>query len=275
MSVRAELPITDDPDLDSVLVALVDGARAAIGEKFVGAYLHGSFGSKDSDPYSDVDFLVAVDGSLSWDQLRELEAMHTRLYDGPAPWAQRLDGSYVPLPILKCHDPAGTKLPYLDNGSRRFVASVHCNREVIRWMVRERSIRLAGPDPRELIDPVSAVSLRRQVILDMRLWAKEIEADPGTMDNRSYQPYAVLSYCRMLYTVERGGVVSKPTAAHWAIATLGSEWVGLIERALAQRGDPARRARQKADSADLAATHRFIESALARTAADANPAEKG
>jgi len=267
MSGRAEPPITHDRSLDSVLVALVDGAQAALGERFVGAYLHGSSGTGDFDRHSDVDFLVAVDGLLTWDQLRALQTLHIQLYEGPAPWAQRLDGSYVPLTILRRHDPTGTELPYLDNGSRRFVASAHCNREVIRWMVRERGTRLAGPDPRELIDPVSAASLRRQVILDMRLWAKEIEADPGAMDSRSYQPYAVLSYSRMLYTVERGGVVSKPTAARWVMATLGSEWTGLIERAMAQRNDPAGRARQKADPTDLALTHRFIEATLARVAA--------
>jgi hypothetical protein len=269
MSARAEPPITHDRDLDAVLVALVDGVQAAIGKRLVGAYLHGSSVAGDFDRHSDVDFLVAVGAPLTWEELRELQALHIRLYDGSPPWAQRLDGSYVPLPILRRDDGAGTKLPYIDNGSRRFVASVHCNREVIRWMVRERSITLAGPDPRELIDPVSAASLRRQVLLDMRLWAKEIEADPDAMDNRSYQPYAVLSYCRMLSTVERGGVVSKPTAARWAVAALGPEWAGLIERAQAQRDDPARGVRQKADPADLAQTHRFIDAVLARVAARA------
>jgi hypothetical protein len=87
------------------------------------------------------------------------------------------------------------------------------------------------------------------------------------MEGGAYQPYAVLTYCRMLYTIERGGVVAKSSAAHWATATLGSEWAGLIERALARRGNPAGRAARKADPADVALTHRFIEAALTRAAA--------
>ena len=43
---------------------------------------------------------------------------------------------------------------YLDNGSRELVWSEHCNRLVIRWMVRERGIALAGPEPRSFVDPI-------------------------------------------------------------------------------------------------------------------------
>ena len=91
-----------------------------------------------------------------------------------------------------------------------------------------------------------------------------LEADPNAMNNRWYQPYAVLSYCRMLYTIERGTVVSKPVAARWALATLGAEWHDLIGRAAMTREDPAGRARTSADPADLAQTQRFIRAVVRR-----------
>jgi len=270
----ADASFSHDRDLDSLLIALADGTRAALGEKFVGIYLHGSFGVGDFDAHSDVDFLVAVGQPLSWEDLTALAALHLQLHAGPAPWAKRLDGSYVPLPILREHDPCCTKLPYLDVGTRALVASDHCNQAVTRWMVRERGIPLAGPDPRELIDPVPTPLLRKQAVHHMRLWADEIAAQPGAMDNRWYQPYAVLSYCRMLYTIERGDVVSKPVAARWALSTLSGEWSGLVERALGTREDPAGRVRRKADPGDLALTHRFIQAVLRRAtaSADAMPA---
>ena len=38
--------------------------------------------------------------------------------------------------------------------------------------------------------------------------------------SQGYQAYAILSMCRVLYTLEFGTVVSKPAAARWAQGTL-------------------------------------------------------
>jgi hypothetical protein len=45
----------------------------------------------------------------------------------------------------------------------------------------------------------------------------------------------VLSLCRVLYTLQRGDVVSKQMAAAWAIEHFGKRWVPLIEHALRTR----------------------------------------
>lgn len=264
MSARATPSLPHDRDLDAFLGTWLAGVRAALGEQCAGVYLHGSLGVGDFDAHADLDFVVAVRGELSWTELAALAALHGELHSSPSKWARQLDGSYVPLEILRKHDPARTPLPYLDRGSRQLTASDHCNQAVVRWMVRERGIALAGPDPRELIDPVSAAHLSEQAVIHMRLWTEEIEADPGSLDNGWYQPYVVLSYCRMLYTIELGSVVSKPVAARWALATLGDEWRRLIDRAVATREDPAGRSRQRADRDDLAQTHRFIQAVVRR-----------
>lgn len=49
--------------------------------------------------------------------------------------------------------------------------------------------------------------------------------DPG------YQVYAVLTMCRILYTLKHGAVVSKSTAAAWARQTLPRQTGELIQRA--------------------------------------------
>ena len=54
-----------------------------------------------------------------------------------------------------------------------------------------------------------------------------------------YRTYAVLTLCRILYTHRKGGVVSKPRAARWALRALPSGWRSLIRGALAgTRGMP-------------------------------------
>ena len=60
-----------------------------------------------------------------------------------------------------------------------------------------------------------------------------LRADPLALRHRGYRAYTVLTICRMLYTLEFGTIVSKPTAARWAREALGPRWAPLIDRALA------------------------------------------
>lgn len=117
MPPSGEFP-TPDPALNAVLEDLVRGARSALTESFVGAYLQGSFAVGDADEHSDVDFLIATARELSDAQVQALESMHQRIYDTTAAeWARHLEGSYVPLHVLRRHVPPGVLLPYLEPGS--------------------------------------------------------------------------------------------------------------------------------------------------------------
>ena len=69
--------------------------------------------------------------------------------------------------------------------------------------------------------------------------------------SRWKQPYLVLTFCRLLNTLETGRVVSKREAAEWALDAVDEEWTSLIERARADRPNPWLRVHQRAD-ADVA-----------------------
>jgi len=256
-------PPTPVPELNAVLDELVAGIRAILGDAFIGAYMHGSFASGGWDAYSDVDFIVAIARELTEAEQAALQALHERLYQLDSPWAQSLEGSYIPIDTLRRVDRAGTPVFYFDNGVIEPIWSDHDNTLVVRWQVREHSLTLAGPDPRELIDPVPAGALRREVLETMHEWAGQLFAEPERMNNRWYQPFALLSYCRMLHTLETGRVGSKPEGAAWALRALDPRWRGLIERALAERPDQHLKVHQEADPDDLAATREFIRYALA------------
>lgn len=255
---------TGHPEVDGVLGALVRGASAVLGRDLVGVYAIGSLASGDFDRHSDLDFVVAVDSDLPIETLGALQAMHGRIHALPGPWSSRLDGSYVPRSILRRRDPPRARLPYLENGSRVLVPSAHCNRHVIRWMVREQSRVLTGPPPRELVDPIDSAAMAEEVRGEMGEWLEEIRADPESIGNRHAQPYAVIGYCRLLFTLETGGVASKAAAADWAMQTLAARWRPLIEKAVAQRPEPERRAHQPADRADVRETFAFVEAAVER-----------
>ena len=74
------------------------------------------------------------------------------------------------------------------------------------------------------------------VILDG--WVAQILEEPAKIKQRGGQTYAVLSICRILYTLRYGTVVSKQKAARWAEETLSNRWMPLIEQTWEGRNNP-------------------------------------
>lgn len=253
---------TPDAELNGVLRELAAGAQAALGDNFVAAYLQGSFAVGEWDVDSDVDFLIAIGRDVTDAELSALQALHARLYRLPSHWAQHLEGSYVPTAILRRAGATRHPLYFLDNTGQALARSVHDDTRVVRWVVREHGITLAGPAPETLIDPVPADDLRREVRANMRDWAGEIRGGRYQIDNRWAWPFVVLSYCRMLQTLETGRIDSKRAGARWARGALDPRWSGLIQRAEEARPDPSTKVRQAADPPDVAETLEFIEYAL-------------
>lgn len=254
---------TPFPQLNAVVADLTTSAQIILGDNFTGAYLQGSLAVGDYDEHGDVDFDIVIEQPLTGVELSQLQQMHARLYDTAISWAQRLEGAYFPQAVLRRFDADHEPLWYLDNGSRQLIQDKHDDTLVVRWVLREYGIRLAGPDIKTLIDPVAADALRREVYVVMQTWGSEILADVQRLDSGWYQPYAVLSYCRMLHTLQSGRVGSKKAGARWAQSALDRRWSGLIERALAERPNQYAKVHQKANGADLAITPEFIRYALA------------
>lgn len=123
---------------------------------------------------------------------------------------------------------------------------------------------LAGPDPKQLVDPVSPAQLRSEALATLPEYAAWARAsrEAGTI-SRWQQPYLVLTFCRILHSVHRGTVASKRESAEWALGALDAEWADLIQRAFADRPDPWRRVYEPADPEDVDRTLAFIEYAIA------------
>jgi len=250
---------TPFPELNSVLHDLVTSVQTALGDDFVGAYLQGSFAVGDFDRHSDVDFVIAVSGELSSDQVSALQAIHRRVFALRSPWAQHLEGSYFPVATLRNSDMRGKQLWYLDHGSQTLVRSDHCNTLVVRCVLRDHGLVLAGPNPASLIDPISVGAFRQEVLETIRNWGQQILDEPQPYRNRFYQGFIVLSYCRMLHDLVEGTPGSKRAGAAWAKETLDPVWSDLIDRAWNGRPDPAVSVREPADPSDFASTLEFVK----------------
>jgi hypothetical protein len=258
-----------------VLGQLVDGASSALGEGFCGAYLLGSFALGDADVHSDVDFLVVTHRELADSDQAALQELHSRLFELDVPWAQHLEGSYAPKEQLRTVAAAGSPWFYLDNGASRLVRSDHCNTALVRWVLREHGVVLAGPHPGELVDPVSPDLLRKEARSMLSEYADWAEESRGRYDagegletwtelpfSRWQQPYLVLSFCRILWTLRYGTVTTKREAGAWALEELDSRWSDLIQRALDDRPDPWERTRLPSIPEAVDSTCAFIDDVL-------------
>ena len=215
----------------------------------------------------------------------------------PSPWARRLDGSYAPQAVLRrlrpeprdppgatpraadWADPGTSGRPprvypflYLDNGADQLKRSEHDNTQVVRWCLREKGVRLHGPHPRALIDPVTPAMLRAEIGETMAYVAQLVAGDPGQLADVSLRRFFVMLAARALQTLASGAIKSKRASAAWAIEALDSRWRGLIADACAGRWDiPAEPA--LADLTAIADTRAFIDEAVKRFATP-SPAEQ-
>jgi len=271
-------------DLNAVLAFLVDGAKRALGENFLGAYLQGSFAVGDATEFSDCDFIIVTYRDLQTQEVAQLQSLHDAIHELPYPyWRSGLEGSYFPATILRRLSPAPRDPPgeprgpdwsdpglsgsparryplwYLDHGAKRLVRSEHDNTQVVRWCLREKGVVLAGPPPKSLIDPVSASELRSEVRETMDL-VLSLGLQP--MELVAWQAFWVGLFCRMLHTLASGAVWSKKVSMAWAQSHLDARWQGLIGRAAAVRKGDAAQSGQPADPSDVAQTRALALYAL-------------
>jgi hypothetical protein len=247
-----------------VLDRLVAGVRAALGDDLVGAYQVGSFALGGGDGASDVDFLVVVERDPDARQEAALRELHAGLPDLPDPWAQHLEGSYAPRhEVRRLVRPARPWL-YVDNGDRHLQRSVHDNTLTTRWVAREHGVVLAGPEPRELVDPVPADALRRDALDVLAGWDRALTRQPDRFAHAWPQQEHVLGLCRLLHRSTHGVVSTKSVAARWALTVLDERWHRLVRRAVDGRRAGWDRVRRPADADDVTATWAFHGHVMAR-----------
>jgi hypothetical protein len=229
-------PPTPYPEINRVLRLLLDEMHRTLGDELVGLYVFGSLATGDFNPgRSDIDWMAAVRRPLSTEILETLRAMHNRVASSGLEWANRMEGSYIPVEHLKIYDPSYSYYPSLrSDGS--FEIDFHDSGWIIQLsVIRERGIILMGPDPKSLIEPIPVETVKKAARDILTEWWQPQLVDHSHLQEAEYQVYAVLTMCRAFYTIKTGQVVSKDTAARWAVTQLGERWRGLIEEAIAWR----------------------------------------
>lgn len=227
-------------EVHAVIAEFAAGVEAALAGNLVGAYLGGSLATGDFDGCSDIDFLVVTRGPISEDAFGALQRLHDSIRARHPRWGAELEGSYIPEGLVRRWNGTGGRFPCIERGhvGSLTVAPHGPDWTILLHIYREYGVPLTGPSPVMLIDPLGPEDLRQAVRESLMDWWAPMLDGQEKLLRRGYQSYAVLTMCRMLYTLEHGKVGSKETAASWARQTLPSRWVALIDRAWEGRRFP-------------------------------------
>jgi hypothetical protein len=228
---------TQYPDVNSVLHDFLTGAQAILDAHFVGMYLYGSLALGDFNPEaSDIDFIVVTGAELSDALFEALRLLHVRFDASGSPWAAKIEAAYIPRDVLHRDTPSTARYPQVEKGTTLVRDPLESGWSFQRLTLREHGVVVAGPDPRELIAAVDPAAMRRDALAITETWLHQARHDPDWLawlrDRRS-QAFVVLTLCRLLYSLDRGAVASKPAAARWARQALGRRWAALVDRSLA------------------------------------------
>lgn len=255
-------------DVNTLLRVLRYEVTRILGPALVGMYLEGSLALGNLTAGSDVDVVVATEGELSDTTFAALRMMHERLNASGMRWTDQLEMVYLPIAALRRHDPAHATHPYLGRGpgERLRVITLSTDWVAHRVVLRERGIILAGPPPATLIDPITPDELCSALVEMMRFWWAPMAGEGAAADflgQRGHQSLAVLTMCRLLYTLRTGEITSKSAGAAWGQANLDPCLFGLIERADAWRTDHAPDDTVLAPEQEIRATQALIRQVAA------------
>jgi hypothetical protein len=262
---------TDYPELDELFIQHTKMLQVGLGDNFVGYYLQGSLATGGFDQTSDVDFIVVVKNELSESEVKKVQAIHDDIYQLKTKWAKHLEYSFFPLLLLQQSSSPFTesgvnedneKLWYFDNGSQTIEKNDHCNTLVTRWTLYNKGIAIAGPPASGITNPVDPNDLRREIRNTMLGWGRVIFNNPDEINNRFYQSYLVLNYCRMLHDLHTSTIDSKLTGMIWAKKNLDHNWADLIDYCWNERQDPDISIHQPADQKRYLETLEFVRYAI-------------
>ena len=214
-------------ELNDLLDEIARHARQAFAGDYVGTYVVGSFALGAGDPHSDCDFLVVVRDKPGGAAERAVRALWAELPKRPGKWTRDLEGSYAELADLG--DPATIGRPWLfvNHGHTDMQWDEHCNREVIRWTLREHGLTVEGPAPRTFTAEVTAEAIRARMRQDLPVLLDGILSWAPTEWAWS-QRYIVATHARVACSLVTGEVTSKRAALDWAAEEFGDRWRPLL-----------------------------------------------
>ena len=220
-------------ELRPLLRAYVDALRTSFPERVYAVSLYGSLALGDFTlRVSDIDFLTVMVGRISEDDQAVIKALHRKLRSA-ARWASGMDGEYAELEQIEAGEFSAPCLFVADGqlAGRREVSKAG-------WLTLLQSgISIIGPEPAAFIPDVPWSDLEQEMWTNLYVYWLPKADSRWLFLSSTWVAFAVLTLCRILYTMERHAVTSKSAAAAYALGALPVEWHHLIHEALRLRSD--------------------------------------
>ncbi len=199
------------------------------GINLVGFYVYGSVLEAAFDPaHSDVDCIAVTKRPLTDLEFRELNDW---LHEAAAtdPWVKRLQVSFLIKSSVLAEDKDACLLQF---GVLKRSGS---DGNPIVWLdFFERGRTLRGAAPESFLPRITPAIFYQALVREVAYLQQQlcVRPDGAWRDRLSYRIYAVLTLCRILFSLRTGKVASKEHAARWAIDHLPEDWHDLIHQAL-------------------------------------------
>ena len=221
--------------LRSVLGSYVDALHESFPEHVYALSLYGSLALGDFvERSSNIDFLTVMVGQISEDDQLAIKTLHQKLRHLDS-WASRLDGEYAELDQIETGE-LDTPCLFVADGrlaGRREVSKTD-------WLTLiQCGISVIGPEPAAFIPDVPWADLEREMCNNLGIyWAPKADT-LWLFLSSAWVAFAVLTLCRILYTMDRHTVTSKRGAAEYTLGILPEEWNRLVREALrVHSGEP-------------------------------------
>jgi len=219
-------------EIAALLQGLLQKLQSSLLDRFIGLYVGGSIANNSfNSNTSDIDCYIITTEPLPKHTISQIEAIHNQLYLSQAPYAKKIEASYIYQNDLWDFNPDNTR-PYFNEGNL-YLAPYGNNFIIELWMLREKGITIVGPPINDLIKEISPEDLKLAIKKNLDEYWQVMLTDLVKLNRSDYQVFAVFTMCRTLYSLETGSITSKTKAAQWVINKHNAVWNDLIAKVIA------------------------------------------
>lgn len=217
-------------DLSALLHAMATDFPAMLGGNLVGIYLWGSLTLDAFDETcSDVDCVSVTRRDLDGREFSEVDGWFKNRAEQNR-WVERIDMRFV------------IEHEFLDKASRccgfypytgRLIRHGSDGNPIIWMNIAQAGITLWGKDAKIIAPHVSDQCLNDALLLELNYLKEDLTSNAGDRSDKAFihNAYAVLTACRILYSVHHRKLTSKDQASNWAMGTVPPIWRAVIRAA--------------------------------------------
>jgi Domain of unknown function (DUF4111) len=238
MSSQSQVP----NEVAAVAARLLADVKNVFGDRLVALYLFGSATTCAFESgISDIDTVAVLAGDPTDPDVAALASLHENLARENPEWNDRIEVDYVSAEALSRFRAHSWPAARISPGEQLHRIEID-RRWITDWyQVLTNGVTLCGPPPDQVFPSIPQAEFVEAVRDQLQDWPNRVAvaSTPGQL------AYAALTLCRALGVCLMGDLLSKKSAAAWAVEEL-PDLRSVIENAIAWRysGDAKTRLRQ-------------------------------